>query len=171
MTVNKQSDGAAAMDETPLLEDAEAIAALMPKLARSLFTADHDPADELPLAQLRVCGMLAEGPRPMSALGRELRVSLSAMTQIADRLERVRLVRRVAEDGDRRVRCLQLTPRGAKIMRQRRESRTRQVLAALGHLGPHERKQLVAALETLLAACQAASNPNSTSGAEALAQS
>ena len=45
-------------------------------------------AAELPLAQLRVCGVLCDGPRPMSAVSRELGVSLSAMTQIADRLER-----------------------------------------------------------------------------------
>ena len=50
----------------------------------------------------------------MSALSREFGVSLSAMTRIADRLERARLVKRVAEGGDRRIRHLQLTPRGEK---------------------------------------------------------
>ena len=45
----------------------------------------------------------------MSSLGRELGVSLSAITQIADRLERAGLVTRVAKGGDRRVRRLELT--------------------------------------------------------------
>ena len=57
-------------------------------MMRQLFSADDHLAAELPLAQLRVCGMLYDGPHPMSVLSRELGVSLSAMTQIADRLER-----------------------------------------------------------------------------------
>ena len=85
----------------------------------------------MPLAQLRVCGILYDGPRPMSALSRELGVSLSAMTQIADRLERARLVNRVAEGADRRIRCLQLTERGQKLMRSREDARNRRVLAVL----------------------------------------
>ena len=59
----------------------------------------------------------------MSALSRELGVSLSALTQIADRLERARLVKRTAAEDDRRVRCLQLTARGEKMMRSCREAR------------------------------------------------
>jgi len=54
----------------------------------------NDPAVELPLAQLKVCSLLYGGPLSMSAWA-ELGVSLSAMTQIADRLERARLVKRV----------------------------------------------------------------------------
>ena len=59
----------------------------------------------------------------MSVLSRELGVSLSAMTQIADRLERARLVKRQFEGTDRRVRSLQLTSRGQKIMQAREEAR------------------------------------------------
>lgn len=111
------------MSQQDLLETAEVVAGLIPRLARGLTSAEKDPADNLPLAQLRLCGILSEGPRPMSALSRELGVSLSALTQIADRLERARLVKRVAAGNDRRVRCLQLTVRAEKMMRKRREVR------------------------------------------------
>src|SRR5438477_7631090 len=104
------------MDEPKLHVQARAIAALFLPLARQLFTADDAVAAELPLAQLRVCGILYGGPRSMSVLGRELNVSLSAMTQIADRLERARLVKRVTVGDDRRVRCLQLTGRVGKFI-------------------------------------------------------
>jgi len=137
------------------LTQAKKAASLLVALTRQLVAVDRDPAGALPLAQLRVCGILHSGPRPMSALGRELGVSLSAMTQIADRLERARLVKRVAEGTDRRIRCLQLTPRGQRIMRLREEARVRRVWAALEHLSPLVRSEVVGALETLLGAGEA----------------
>jgi DNA-binding MarR family transcriptional regulator len=138
-----------AMEESVLLAQAEAVASLMPKLARSLFAGNNDAAADLPLGQLRVCGILEDGPRSMSALSRELTVSLSAMTQIADRLERSEWVRRVPEDGDRRVRCLQLTPRGEAMMRERKKGRVQRVLTAMERLSPDERAQVLQAFEAL----------------------
>ena len=136
------------------LEEAVALASALLALMRRLFTVDNDLAADLPLAQLRVCVSLHDGPLPMSALSRELGVTLSAMTQIADRLERANLVSRVAEEKDRRVRCLQLTPRAEKIMRRHEDSRIRSVSAVLSRLSPDERKAIVAAVETLMKATQ-----------------
>jgi len=143
------------MSQQDLLETAEVVAGLMPRLARGLTSAEKDPADNLPLAQLRLCGILSEGPRPMSALSRALGVSLSALTQIADRLERARLVKRVAEGNDRRVRCLQLTARGEKMTRKRREARVLRTLAVLEHLSVPQREAVRASLEILVDACSA----------------
>jgi DNA-binding MarR family transcriptional regulator len=142
-----------AMDEPRLLEQAKTMALLLPALMRKLFALDASLAAELPLAQLRVCGILYRGQQRMSALSRELGVSLSAMTQIADRLERARLVKRVAEGSDRRIRCLQLTERGRDVMRQHEQTHVKSVLAALGRLTSEARQQLLASLETLIDAC------------------
>jgi DNA-binding MarR family transcriptional regulator len=141
------------MSQQELLEIAEAVAGLVPRLVRELNSSEKDPADDLPLAQLRLCGILSEGPRPMSALSRALGVSHSALTQIADRLERARLVRRVAEGNDRRVRCLQLTPRGEKMMRKRREVRVLRTLAVLEPLAQQQREAVRSSLEILVDAC------------------
>ena len=154
------------MSQQELLETAEAVAGLMPRLARGLTSAARDPADDLPLAQLRLCGILSEGPRPMSALSRELGVSLSALTQIADRLERARLVKRVAEENDRRVRCLQLTARGEKMMRKRREARVLRTLTVLEHLSAPQREAVQASLEVLVNACSAVQSDAEDVGAE-----
>ena len=155
------------MDPTNLTAEAQAIAAMIPRLAREMAPHESDPAAELPLAQLRVCGiLLSDGPRPMSSLSRELGVSLSAMTQIADRLERVRLVTRVATGGDRRVRCLQLTARGQKMMHQRQSARVRRVMTVLEHLSTESRGQVRAALETLLGACVATHPPEAVPAIE-----
>jgi DNA-binding MarR family transcriptional regulator len=150
------------MDEIPTLKQARAIASLLPALMRHLFATDDDLATELPLAQLRVCGILSGGPRPMSALSRELGVSHSAMTQIADRLERARLVKRVAEGADRRIRCLQLTRRGERIMRIREDFRARRVLAVLERLSPEARREVLATLEMLTRASAAANGQAAT---------
>jgi len=135
---------------------AEAIADLLPRLMRKLFTFDRDPVAELPLAQLRVCTLLLGGPRPISAISRELGISVSAMTQLADRLERTRLVKRVAGQSDRRGRQLQLTDRGGRVMRQREEARIRRVEAALDHLSATTRQEVLMALEQLMQAAVAA---------------
>jgi DNA-binding MarR family transcriptional regulator len=124
------------------------IGKLFMKVARDVLYVD-DSTSDLPLRQLRVCTALVDGPRTMSQLGRELRVSLSAMTQIADRLERSGLVTRVADDADRRVRCLQLTPRGQRAMRAREGRRVARIGEILEKLSSAERVQIAAALQTL----------------------
>ena len=140
------------MSGVAVSRQAKMITALLPILMRKLFAGDDDTAAQLPLAQLRVCGVLSGGPQPMSAIGRELGVSLSAMTQTADRLERVRLVERVSNGDDRRVRCLRLTERGETMMRRREQSRLARVCAALRRLTPKNRTAAVDALNLLVEA-------------------
>ena len=154
------------MYQPELMQIAESLTGLLPRLLRGLSPPDRsvpggkDVIEELPLAQLRLCGALIEGPRAMSALSRELGVSLSALTQIADRLERVRLVKRTAAEDDRRVRCLQLTPRGQRVMQKRRDARLRSSVAVLERLSAPERELVLAAMETLVSACgRAQGNP------------
>lgn len=143
-------------EKTEMSIQAQAVISILPAVMRNLFGLDDDLATELPLAQLRVCSILQDGPRSMSMLSREMGVSLSAMTQIADRLERSRLVKRVSEDTDRRVRCLQLTPHGERLMHRRDEERLQSAEAVLRHLSPSARNEMLKNLEMLLQACFAA---------------
>ena len=143
------------MDQNGIRQQAQKIDALLFALLRRLSVNGDDAVAELPLAQLRLCGLLHYGPRPMSALSRDLGVSLSALTQIADRLERANLVKRVAEENDRRVRCLRLTPRGESVMQQRRDAHVDHATAAMARLPSKKRKEVLAALETLVGACSA----------------
>ncbi len=144
------------MNHTEMREQAKTIAVLLPALMRQLGTGKRDPAVELPLAQLRVCRILCEEAKSLSAVGRELGVSQSAMTQIADRLERAGLVQRVVKEDDRRIRRLQLTRRGKTILRVHDDARAERVLAVLEYLAPKTRKQVLAALQSLMRACGAA---------------
>jgi len=131
---------------------------------------ENDPVGELPLRQFRVCMMLWAGSRAMSDLSRELGVTLSAMTQIANRLERAGMVTRGFEDTDRRVRQLQLTPRAQRMLRLRQESRVGRIATVLERMEPVARAEALAALDALRcvaeasatnAACQALAVPPS----------
>jgi DNA-binding MarR family transcriptional regulator len=100
----------------------------------------------------------------MSALSHELGVSLSALTQIADRLEDAGLVNRVAVGTDRRVRRLQLTARGKRLMQHRADARIRRVRGALECLAPEARRAVRDAVELLHDACAEACDEASVSG-------
>ncbi len=135
----------------PIRDQAELIAELIPRLIRRLSAAD-DATIEMPIGQIRVCGILQDGPRTMSALSKELGISLSAVTQIADRLEKSGLVERVCECDDRRVKSLQLTLRGDNVMRARADRRVERLTEALKRLPPEVRHNAVSSLRQVLEA-------------------
>ncbi|MDE2127509.1 MAG: MarR family transcriptional regulator [Armatimonadetes bacterium] len=138
-----------------LAEDAAEIEAILPRIARRLFQLDHaHPASNLPVAQLKVCSILLHGPRPMNCISAELGISLSATTQIADRLERAGLVMRESEPDDRRVRLLALTEVGKEIMETRRAFRLNGAMQVLGRMTPEVRRSVLEAMERLMAACR-----------------
>jgi DNA-binding MarR family transcriptional regulator len=143
-------------DHGNILDEAERFSVLFRSLMRQLTLGLDGPAAEMPLGQLRVCNILCDGPRSMSSLGRELGVSQSAITQLADRLERAGLVKRGADDGDRRVRTLQLTPHGLAIMQSHEEARRGRMAATLDNLTLKARNEAVASLESLIRAATAA---------------
>lgn len=92
----------------------------------------------------------------MSQLGEELHISVSAVTQMADRLEKVGLVERILEEnGDRRTRHLQLTLHGQSLILARRALRTDRAAHTLALLPPLMRETVLDVLETLLTASRA----------------
>lgn len=142
------------MDNDALLQEAKELVAILPEIMQLMFTLDtEDPALELPIGQLRVCLILRRGPRTMSSLSRSLGITLSAITQIADRLERAGLVERAPQACDRRVKTLRLTQHGEETLRCRDDARTRRALEVLAHLGSKERDALLLSLRDLLSAC------------------
>lgn len=134
-------------------EVAEADTLLMSVVRDLLYVEDR--TSDLPLRQLHVCTTLYAGPLSMSQLSRKLGVSLSAMTQIADRLEAAGMVARQASEPDRRVRCLVLTPRGRRALQTREKVRQERLAAAFATLDAPARKQLLAGLRLFQQACTA----------------
>jgi DNA-binding MarR family transcriptional regulator len=132
------------MSNDTTIETAVTVNALLSKILRRLNRQDiNDPIIELPLAQMRVCSALFEKPRTMSCLSKELGVSLSAITQLADRLEKADLVERYTEPGDLRVKKLQLSRNGEGIMRARRNRRAERLIKVLENI-PHKDRDMIA---------------------------
>jgi len=143
------------MTKESLDEQVAQIAAVLPRLLRRLNSLYADDLDmDLPMGQMRVCSFLYDSPESMSALSRELGISLSAITQIADRLERSGMVERVPETEDRRVKFLRLTEKGQEMMRSRRERRKRRISEVLGCLDPDSRQAVLDGLQMFLDAAQ-----------------
>lgn len=139
------------MSDEALREQSEAVVTLLTTLWRRLSTLDaDDPAMEIPGAQMRVCGMLRDGPRTMSALSDELGISHSAITQIADRLERAQMVERVPGEDDRRCKKLRLTSHGLEVVNARLERRVARTMEILRPLSKQERDAAITALSALL---------------------
>jgi DNA-binding MarR family transcriptional regulator len=133
-------------------EQARQLDSIFKALARKVLV-DDDPADEMPLRQLRVCAALFEGSRSMTELSRELGVSQSAITQIADRLQGAGMVTRSPAGDDRRVRSLQLTTRAKNILRLREQRRILRVMEILKAMSADARNGVLAALSALGEAC------------------
>lgn len=142
---NHKTDG----DSTAQAERWERI---LPAVTERLFQDDAaHPLSGLPAAQMRLCDLLyMAGRRTMSNIADDLGISVSAVTQVADRLERAGLVERTPDPGgDRRTRFLQLTPHGKMLMDTRAEQRRRRILSALTALQADQRETTLSALETL----------------------
>jgi DNA-binding MarR family transcriptional regulator len=122
--------------------------AIFKALARRVLV-DDNPAAELPLRQFRICMALFDEPRSMTQLSRELGVSQSAITQIADRLQSSGMVTRLPDGGDRRVRSLQLTPRARKMLRLRQERRVERVMDILEGMSAAARVDVLASMTAL----------------------
>jgi DNA-binding MarR family transcriptional regulator len=120
---------------------------------RKLLTVD-DPTLDLPVRQLKVCLALLKRSSSMSEVSREIGLSPSAVTQVADRLVRRGLVERAFQDEDRRVRKLKLTTKGLHLMRSHEGKQLRRIAAALGRLSESEVDQMLAGLEVLTRSCE-----------------
>jgi DNA-binding MarR family transcriptional regulator len=131
---------------------ARTLRAALLNLGKGLLSVDDSTLD-LPLRQLRVCLTLCGGRESMSELSRELGVSLSAMTQVANRLERQGLVERVFDESDRRVRFLQLTAQGESLMRSHEEAQLRRMERCLRQMGQEEAEQVLRMLGVLVESC------------------
>lgn len=106
-------------------------------------------AAEFGLTPLQARSILKlEEPQPMRALAEALACEPSNVTGLADRLEAIGLVERVA-GADRRVKLLQLTDRGARL-RGRLAERVAVGSTVTSRLNATERQALSGLLDRLL---------------------
>jgi DNA-binding MarR family transcriptional regulator len=124
--------------------------ALLSRITRGLYRlSDEDPFTELPIAQLRILRILFAEDRTPSELGHDLGLSVSAITQIANRLCTVGLVERRKDADDRRTRPLTLSEKGLQLMKRRRQHRVARVQSVLACIPEGRQEEILAVFEEL----------------------
>ncbi len=126
---------------------------LLPRVLRTLFKPDpNDPLVEVPVGQMRMLRLLAMKAWTPSNLGEELGLSVSAVTQMANRLDTIGLVSRIEDPSDRRVKHLTLTPLGLEMMQKRQDRRVHRLESVLTNLTGDRQVEFIQMLEELIQA-------------------
>lgn len=129
---------------------------LRPALARR-FAAARSPElrgelGSVTVHQLEVLHCLAGGDVTMSHLARRLDISVSAATDVADRLVRQALAERRADPRDRRVVVLALSEEGRRIVGRIERQRRKMAESILGALSDAQLGELLGLIEVMVAA-------------------
>lgn len=125
---------------------------MLPKVMRNLFHySPADPLSDFPVGQLRVLRLISEGVLTSSEIGHALAMSPSAVSQILNRLESAGFIERTGAALDRRVRNLQLTEAGRRLVESRKTQRVDTAMVVLAQMERGDRTQLIELLAKLLA--------------------
>jgi len=100
-------------------------------------------------AALRLC---AEEPSMLSEIADVAGVTSAGATDIVDRLEARRLVRRVSDSKDRRAVRVTLTPSGSRLFRMAQSTQRAMFRELSRSLSPSDREALVIGLSSLIRA-------------------
>lgn len=93
--------------------------------------------------------LLHKGPQPVNTIGKKILLTSGSITSTIDRLEAKGLVRRVLSPQDQRVRLVQLTPAGRKLISCAFTQHRKDMEQAAAALSPTERRQLTRLLKKL----------------------
>lgn len=127
---------------------------LLPKILRGIYRLEPGlTVGDLTLAQLRLCVLLQTHSKSMSSVSEELGISISAVTQLADRLEHLGMVERTLHEDDRRSKELSLTQHGREIMQERKNLRIQRVYDTLRKMSDVDLDIVMHALRILLSNC------------------
>ncbi|WP_415144471.1 MarR family transcriptional regulator [Nocardioides sp.] len=128
--------------------EARELSAVIERLVR--FVRELTLGTELsPTAAAVLSRLRRLGPQRLTELARAEGVSQPAMTQLVTRLERDRLVRRQASEGDRRGVEVAICDRGVELFDRRRSQRVAEIARLLDGLSAEDRAALAAALPAL----------------------
>ncbi len=94
------------------------------------------------------------GPSKISEICGHMMVSAAAASQMADRLEKLNLVERTIEPGDRRVRNVVLTKQGERFVKQSIAARQNWVEEIAVEFDPAQLDQITSALQQLISVYQ-----------------
>lgn len=101
--------------------------------------------------------LLHKGPLPVNTIGQKVRLTSGSISVAVDRLERRGLVERGNTEHDRRVRIVQLTTQGRKLIECAFAKHAEAMEAAASGLSSEEKSRLIRLLRKLGKTAEAAS--------------
>jgi DNA-binding MarR family transcriptional regulator len=138
------------MGKNQIKEQAERLLAAVEEIQRSL---EHEPAgSELDLTKPQLRTLMAISRAncvSMSELAKLTGYPTSALTGIIDRMLKKKLVRRVRDDGDRRIVKVVTSPLGEELAVGFRRKLMRCFSVVLGKIKPIERERMVAMVDKI----------------------
>jgi MarR family 2-MHQ and catechol resistance regulon transcriptional repressor len=104
----------------------------------------------LGVSDFRILGdLMRNGPRPINAIGHDVELTTGSITTAIDRLEAQKLVVRRSDDADRRLRVVDLTPKGRSLGTNAYAEHARDLEDAVRDLSRDERRTLIALLKKI----------------------
>lgn len=126
---------------------------LLPQMIRGFARREHNylSRGKITLPQLWTLEYLSrEGLGPMNQVASFLSVSRPAATGLIDRLIVQGLVRRQADDQDRRVVRVGITAKGKRVLETIWEQKRRMLMEVFGQISPSDRAQYLTTLERVV---------------------
>jgi DNA-binding MarR family transcriptional regulator len=137
-----------------LQERADYLVSLMPRLGKSLhtrvsqckFSLTHDLTE----GQMALLFFLGEnGPANMRELARMGQVAMSTMTEIVDRMVKLKLVSREQDKKDRRSIRVRATPAGRRAFKAKFNNAREIFRQLLASLSEQDQKELIRAFQSI----------------------
>lgn len=125
---------------------------LLSKASRSVEARAHLGIESLDmcLSDFAVLeSILHKGPLPVNTIGKKILLTSGSITSAVDRLEARDLVFRSDDPKDRRVRLVELTKEGRRLITRAFERHALDMHEALDHLDKSEKQQLITLLKKL----------------------
>lgn len=144
-----------------LVEFARGVNRALPNILRELTRRQaRNPAwGRISVPQMLILETLHyQGQCMMRELAEGLSVSTPAVTGLVDRMVKSGYIRRVRDEGDRRVINVELTSKGVKVAKGVLDARERTIRDVFGRLKPSERKAYLKILKKVCGIIEKRSN-------------
>ncbi|MBN1913112.1 MAG: MarR family transcriptional regulator [Candidatus Omnitrophica bacterium] len=130
------------MGNLSVLKFADEMSRVMPQLLRgfSRRQADEISKGKITLPQFLILDLLDKGGAlKMTALSLFMEVTTAAMTGLVERLVKCGYVKRAFDPGDRRIIKIELSKKGAELVRKISQQRRQMIIKIFGQISEEER--------------------------------
>jgi len=133
-----------------MIERARQLESVLPRLMRRMFAnTEADELADLSLAQLRILRAVLDSPHTAGEIVELLGYSPSALSQLTQRLVNAGFLFKSKDSQDARIKHLELTDKGRRLMEARRAARIEQAQRTLATLTDEEQQELLRLLDKM----------------------